>query len=121
MRLPQPLFFRFQGVLPHILRWQPCPFDLHALLPLPAALLRGGPDDPAALAWLWTHWGTTAALRQVRPITDGLPDAPPPPPGEAVFRVSFWSADWTPWRALVRLTTQWPALCFALQPRYDAA
>ena len=30
-----------------------------------AALLRLGPDDPAALAWLWTHWGTTQALRHV--------------------------------------------------------
>jgi hypothetical protein len=98
-----------------------CPFDLHALLPVPAALLRCGPDDPAALAWLWRHWGTTAALRHVRPITDSVPDEPPLPPGKAAFRVSFWSADWTPWRALVQLAEQWPALRFTLQPRYDAA
>jgi hypothetical protein len=88
---------------------------------VPAALLRGGPDEPAALAWLWTHWGTTAALRHVRPITDSVPDEPPLPPGKAAFRVSFWSADWTPWRALVQLAEQWPALRFTLQPRYDAA
>jgi hypothetical protein len=98
-----------------------CPFDLQALLPVPATLLRGGPDDPAALAWLWRHWGTTAALRHVRPITDSVPDEPPLPPGKAAFRVSFWSADWTPWRALVQLAEQWPALRFTLQPRYDAA
>ena len=102
-------------------RSRACRFDLHALLPVPAALLRGGPDEPAALAWLWTHWGTTAALRHVRPITDSVPDEPPLPPGKAAFRVSFWSADWTPWRALVQLAEQWPALRFTLQPRYDAA
>ena len=102
-------------------RSRACRFDLHALLPVPAALLRGGPDEPAALAWLWTHWGTTAALRHVRPITDSVPDEPPLPPGKAAFRVSFWSADWTPWRALVQLADQWPALRFTLQPRYDAA
>ena len=42
-----------------------CPFDLHALLPVPGDILRRGPDDPAALAWLWEHWGTTDALRHV--------------------------------------------------------
>ncbi len=42
-----------------------CPFDLHALLPVPSALLQRGPDDPASLAWLWEHWGTTQALRHV--------------------------------------------------------
>jgi hypothetical protein len=98
-----------------------CRFDLHALLPVPAALLRGGPDEPATLAWLWTHWGTTAALRHVRPLSDGVPDAPPLPPGEAVFRVGFWSTDWSPWRALAWLAGQWPALRFTLQPRYDGA
>ena len=97
-----------------------CPFDLHALLPVPAALLRGGPNEPAALAWLWTHWGTTEALRQVRSLTAAVP-APPLRAGEGAFRVSFWSADWTPWRALAQLAEQWPALRFTPQPRYDAA
>ena len=69
----------------------------------------------------WTHWGTTEALRHVRPITDGVPDEPPRPSGEAAFRVSFWSADWTPWRALARLASDWPALRFTLQPRYETA
>jgi hypothetical protein len=95
-----------------------CPFDLHALLPVPAALLRRGPDDPAALAWLWTHWGTTAALRHVSAVDTAFADDPAPVAGAAVFRVSFWSADWSPWRALAALAAQWPALHFALRPRY---
>ena len=51
-----------------------CPFDLHRLRPLPPAILRLGPEDPRSQAWLWTHWGTTRALRQVRELpgqTDG--------------------------------------------------
>jgi segregation and condensation protein A len=42
-----------------------CPFDLHALLPVPATTLQLGPDHPEARAWLWTQWGTTQALRHV--------------------------------------------------------
>jgi hypothetical protein len=34
-----------------------CPFDLHALVPVPDTVLRLGPDDPIALAWLSEHWG----------------------------------------------------------------
>ena len=49
-----------------------CPFDLQALIPVPDAMLRRGPDDPAALAWLWTHWGTTQTLRHVAVVGDGL-------------------------------------------------
>ena len=30
-----------------------CPFDLHALVPVPGEILRRGPDDPLALAGLW--------------------------------------------------------------------
>ena len=102
-------------------RSRACPFDLHALLPVPAALLRRGPDDPAALAWLWTHWGTTEALRHVTRLTAAFPTSRPRRRVRPSFRVTFWSADWTPWRALVQLAEQWPALRFTLQPRYDAA
>ena len=28
------------------------------------------------------------------------------------FHVTFWSADWTPWRALEVLAERWPGLCF---------
>jgi hypothetical protein len=99
-----------------------CPFDLQPLIPVPADVLRLGPDDPAALAWLWTHWGTTQALRHVASVSDAFPNDPiAPTPGEAVFRVTFWSADWTPWRALAQLAARWPTLRFALRPSYDAA
>ena len=100
-----------------------CPFDLHALLPVPVALLRRGPDDPASLAWLWEHWGTTQALRHVRlhpgPISPDRPDAAPD--DHVTLRLSFWSADWTPWRALEALRKRFPALCFDVRPIYDAA
>jgi hypothetical protein len=36
---------------------QNCPFDLHALLPVPEAILMLGPTHPQALAWLAAHWG----------------------------------------------------------------
>jgi len=42
-----------------------CPLDLHALIPVPPALLGRGPVDPLAIAWLWAHWGTTWPLRHV--------------------------------------------------------
>ncbi len=99
-----------------------CPFDLHALLPVPAPLLRRGPDDPASLAWLWEHWGTTQALRHVTsqpaPPVSGSPDTTPD--GQATLRLSFWSADWTPWRALEALRERFPALRFDVRPTYDA-
>ena len=110
------------GASPGSGRSRACPFDLHALLPVPADLLRRGPDDPAALAWLWTHWGTTEALRHVAPITDGVPDEPPrrrrarrrsaSPSGRPTGRRGGR------WRSS---PTRWPALRFTLQPRYDAA
>jgi hypothetical protein len=96
-------------------RSRACPFDLHALLPVPDAILRLGPDHPDSLSWLWQHWGTTEALRHV------AEDAAGDPRQAAVFRVDFWSADWTPWRALLRLRAAWPALRFDIRPSYDAA
>lgn len=97
-----------------------CPFDLHALLPVPATILQLGPDHPHALAWLWTHWGTTQALRHVAVMPDRGPRRPSSSE-PAVFAVSFWSADWTPWRALATLREGWPALRFAVTPRYELA
>ena len=106
-----------------------CPFDLHTLLPVPAAMLRRGPDDPAALAWLWAHWGTTQTLRHVAEDAAAgatlqeraTKHAREGAPGEAVWVLTFWSADWTPWRALARLAAGWPALRFAARPSYDAS
>jgi len=91
-----------------------CPLDLHALVPIPPAILRRGPDDPVSLAWLWEHWGTTWVLRHVRE----LPTRPGRRRGLARFRVEFYSADWTPWRALTAMRARWPSLRFEVWPDY---
>jgi hypothetical protein len=97
-----------------------CPFDLHALVPVPEAVLWHGPDDPRALAWLWQHWGTTEALRHVAADAEAEdPMSGRRQTGAAAFGVTFWSADWTPWRALARIAADWPALRFATRPSYD--
>ena len=92
-------------------RSRACPFDLHALLPVPAAILCLGPADPAALAWLSAHWGTTDRLRQVveRP-------GPGPgrrlPRGHAAIGYGFFTAGTTPHAAIARLGASWPAAAF---------
>lgn len=96
-----------------------CCFDLHALAPVPSDILRLGPDHPDSLLWLWTNWGTTDALRHVALAPDLKRGAPEP--DAAVFRISFWSADWTPWRALATVRSRFPELNFEVQPRYDLA
>ncbi|MBC9176844.1 hypothetical protein [Pseudoroseomonas ludipueritiae] len=92
-----------------------CPFDLHRLVPVPPSVLVLGPEDAGARAWLWSHWGTTRALRRVRALP-GMTD------GRSTrtdrLGVEFWSADWSPWRALARLRRQWPTLIFDLRPQY---
>jgi hypothetical protein len=115
-----------------------CPFDLHALVPVPDEILRRGPDDPASLAWLWEHWGTTESLRHVENATaqrvSGGGDSDQGSAdesrrhgrhqeaaggGKIVF--TFWSADWTPWRALSHIAAAWPALSFDVRPHYERA
>jgi hypothetical protein len=76
-----------------------CPFDLFQLVPIPFDLLRLGPDDPAAIAWMAQHWGTTWALRHVRRTGDGC---------------EFFSADQTPAPAMDRVRAAWPELTFTL-------
>ena len=97
-----------------------CPLDLHRLLPVPDGLLRLGPGHPETRRWLWAHWGTTWPLRHVAELP--APKAGRPPartPGR--LRLGFWSADWTPWPAIARLSRDWPALRFDVRPRYDDA
>jgi len=97
-----------------------CPLDLHRLVPVPDALLRLGPGHPDARRWLWERWGTTWPLRHV--VEMPVPKAgrrPVREPGR--LRLGFWSADWTPWPAILRLRADWPALRFEVRPRYDDA
>ena len=96
-------------------RSRACPFDLHALRPVPGSILALGPDHPRALAWLWQHWGTTQALRHV--VVLGAPRAQEAV--EATWRLDFWAADWTPWRALSAMAADWPQLRFDTRPLYD--
>jgi len=95
-----------------------CPFDLHALLPVPADVLLLGPDHPDALGWLWEQWGTTQALRHVSEQAVADPASQTLAPGETAWQLTFWSADWTPWRALAALAARWPALRFDPLPSY---
>jgi len=99
-----------------------CPFDLHALVPVPAPILAAGPDEPQSLAWLWEHWGTTEALRHVTDDSGGAAasEAEPRSADPGRWRSSFWSADWSPWRALHHLGLQWPVLRFQCRPTYEA-
>lgn len=92
-----------------------CPLDLHALLPVPDALLRLGPDDPASLAWLRAHWGTVRALRHVRVRGDARYGRAG---RSARLRWEFWAGieDGTPWAAIEALRARWPRLLFALRP-----
>ena len=94
-----------------------CCLDLHALVPVPGDILRLGPDHPEALHWHWDHWGTTEALRHGAPAPDREETAPP----DTVFRVRFWAADWTPWRALATVGARFPALRFAVRLHYERA
>lgn len=84
-----------------------CAFDLHALIPVPGDLALSGPDDPAVLAWLWEHWGTTWPLRHVKRLLE--------PPA---YAVEFFSADWSPWPAIAVVRLRYPDLRFDLTVRY---
>ena len=93
-----------------------CPLDLHRLVPIPHHLLMLGSDAPASRLWLWVHWGTLQPLRHVRAL-EHVADARL----KRVARVAweFWSADWTPWRAIARLRQDWPDLMFDVRPHYE--
>ena len=93
-----------------------CPLDLHRLIPIPDRVLRLGEDDPAAQDWLRAHWGTTFPLRHAR-VLDDAPDRRLRRSARVLY--AFYSADWTPWQAVLRLRRDWPRLVLAVEPRYD--
>lgn len=92
-----------------------CPFDLHTLLPVPAAILARGPGDPEALAWLAAYWGTER-LHQVG-MRDKATAGRRLPRGHAVRGYGFFTAGDTPRAAIAALAARWPALRFVLVPR----
>jgi len=114
-RLGEAVALNHQRALSRIDTDRSCPLDLHRLLPVPAAILRLGPEEAASRDWLAAHWGTTRPLRHVEALPGKL-DGRRKKMGE--FRVGFWSADWSPWQAVLRLRRNWPELSFVLEPDY---
>jgi hypothetical protein len=93
-----------------------CPFDLHALRPVPASILQLGPTHPTALSWLAAHWGVTDRLRQVG-VRDTASTGRRLRRGHAVIGYGFFTAGETPRAAVENFAKRWPALRFVLQPR----
>ena len=93
-----------------------CPFDLHALLPVPQSIVLLGPAHPDALAWLSAHWGVTDRLRQVA-ARDKASTGRRLQRGHAVVGYGFFTEGETPDAAIARLAARSPALRFVLQPR----
>jgi hypothetical protein len=97
-------------------RSRACPFDLHTLLPVPAAVLDLGPSHPDAQTWLAKHWGITDTPRQVTE-RHGAKAGRRLPAGHTVVGYSFFTAGATPHAAIAQLGSRWPALRFVLRPR----
>ncbi len=93
-----------------------CPFDLHALLPVSAAILFLGPTHPTALSWLAAHWGISDRLRQVS-LRGNATTGRRLPTGHAVIGYGFFTLRETPQAAIDQLAARWPALRFVLQRR----
>jgi hypothetical protein len=93
-----------------------CPFDLHALLPVPGPILQLGPNHPDALAWLAAHWGITDRLRQVV-IRDKATMGRRLPRGHVVIGYGFFTDGETPHAAIAYLEKCRTALRFLMQPR----
>ncbi|SHK11699.1 hypothetical protein SAMN02745194_04214 [Roseomonas rosea] len=88
------------------------PLDLHALLPVPAAVLALGPDHPEARHWLRIHWGTEE-LRRVERLAA---TASRRPKGQVGLRFGFFAANAAPTAAVRRLAKAWPGLRLDLRP-----
>ena len=98
-------------------RSRACPFDLHALLPVPAAILQLGPTDPRCPGLAGGALGDAptgcarSASGQSRRLAGGCR------PAMRVVGYGFFTAGETPQAAIARLGARWPALHFVLQPR----
>lgn len=104
-----------------LLRWMEtgaCPLDLHRRIPVPPGILRLGEVDPVAKHWLWAHWGTTETVPHVRLVEE---NADRRRRRSALVVIEFYSADWTPWRAIARRRRDWPKPIFSVRPSYDDA
>jgi hypothetical protein len=93
-----------------------CPFDLHALLPVPDRILHLGPTHSEALAWLSAHWGITDRLRQVN-VRDKATAGRRLPASHTVIGYSFFTDRDTPDAAIRTIGAAWPALRFRLTLR----
>jgi hypothetical protein len=91
-----------------------CPFDLHALLPVPEPLLVLGADHPACRRWLALHWGTTE-IRHARIVPTAARHRRQPA-GQTLCRWQFFAADTAPRAAIRRLAKTWPDLRLDLRP-----
>jgi hypothetical protein len=93
-----------------------CPFDLHALLPVPGPILQLGPNHADVLAWLAAHWGITDRLRQVV-VRERATTGRRLPRGHTVIGYGFFTDGETPHAAVAYLEKRWSALRFLLVPR----
>jgi hypothetical protein len=93
-----------------------CPFDLHALRPVPGPILQLGLSHPDAVAWLAAHWGITDRLRQVV-VRERATTGRRLPRGHAVIGYGFFTDGETPQAAVGHFEQRWPTLRFFLQPR----
>ena len=94
-------------------RSRACPFDLHTLLPIPAAVLHLGATHPQAVTWLRENWGTTDRLRQValRPKPSAGRRLPT---GHSVAGYGFFTDGSIPAAAVRQLQARWVGLRFVL-------
>ena len=93
-----------------------CPFDLHALLPVPAGNPASGTHPPDGAVLAGAHWGIIDRLRQVS-LRDKATTGRRLPAGHAVIGYSFFTHRETPQTAIDQLAARWPALRFVLQHR----
>ena len=114
-RLREAVALNHQRALARMSTDYTCPLDLHRLLPVPASILKLGSEEGESRDWLVRNWGTTRPLRHVEELPSTMDRRRKK---MAELRVGFWSAEWSPWQAVVRLRRDWSALAFVLTPDY---